>query len=295
MQALYGYCGTSKQGHHQSVRREFEWQQKEELIVGLIMQLREVHPAMGLRTMYELSKPEGVGRDAFIAVGLYYGFRVKAFRNKAKTTFSSPYSRYSNLLVDKTLDNINQLWSSDLTYFKVGEDHFYITFIMDVYSRLITGYTVSDNMRAENNVTALKMALKARNVRNYEHKLIHHSDRGGQYISDDYTNLLKGYKILISMCNEVYENAHIERVNGTIKNQYLIHWKITSFSQLKTELKRAVQTYNCQRPHSSLKGMTPVAFEQYIKELKETERPKLNIWTTSETKNHNPNQCIIQF
>ena len=150
-------------------------------------------------------------------------------------------------------------------------------------------------MRAENNVAALKMALNKRGLRNYDHKLIHHSDRGGQYISDDYTDLLKAYKIRISMCNVVYENAHIERVNGTIKNQYLIHWNITSFEQLGTAVKRAVEAYNNQRPHSALAGATPIAFEHEIKERKDSERPKLKIWTASESKNHNPDQCIIQF
>ena len=295
MIALYGHCQITKQGHYKSVQREAEWRLKEELVVGLIMQVRDVHPAMGLRTIYELCQPESVGRDAFISIGLYYGFRAKVFRNKARTTFSSPYSRYRNLLINKVLNNINQLWTSDLTYFKVGEQDFYIVFVMDVYSRLIVGYSVADNMRAENNVNALKMALKTRGIKNYSHKLIHHSDRGGQYISDDYTELLKDYKIQISMCNTVYENAHIERVNGTIKNQYLAHWNITTTQQLQTEVKRAVETYNYKRPHSAHGGLTPDAFEQEIKERTDTERSKLNIWTDSGSANHNPNQCLIQF
>lgn len=295
MKALYGYCQISKQGHYKCLQREIHWQNQEELVVGLIMQVREIHPAIGIRTIYELCQPKGIGRDAFISIGIYYGFRVKVFRNKAKTTFSSPYSRYQNLLVDKELDNINQLWTSDLTYFKVDDKDFYIVFIMDVYSRLVVGYSVANNMRAENNVAALKMALNMRGLLSYDYKLIHHSDRGGQYISDDYTDLLKSYKIRISMCNIVYENAHIERVNGTIKNQYLIHWNITSFDQLRTAVKRAVETYNNQRPHSALAGVTPIAFEQKIKEHKDSERPKLKIWTASESKNHNPDQCIIQF
>lgn len=295
MNALYGHCQISKQGHYKVLRREIYWQNQEELVVGLIMQVREIHPAMGIRTIYELCQPEGIGRDAFISIGIYYGFRVKVFRNNARTTFSSPYSRYQNLLVDKELDNINQLWTSDLTYFKVDNKDCYIVLIMDVYSRLIVGYSVANNMRAENNVTALKMALNSRGLHNYEYRLIHHSDRGGQYISDDYTDLLKNYKILISMCNVVYENAHIERVNGTIKNQYLIHRNITSFQQLKTEVKKAVETYNNHRPHSALNRMTPDAFEQNTKELKHSDRSKLSIWTASESKNHNPDQCIIQF
>ncbi len=295
MSALYAHCHISKQGHYKSLQREAQWLRQEELVVGLIMQAREIHPAMGIRAIYDLCRPEGIGRDAFTGIGIGYGFRVKAFRNKTRTTFSSPYSRYQNLLADKQLDNINQLWASDLTYFKVNDKDFYIVFIMDVYSRFIVGYSVADNMRAENNVAALQMALGMRGLTSYGHRLIHHSDRGGQYISDNYTGLLKDYEIRISMCNVVYENAHIERVNGTIKNQYLIHRNIASFRQLQAEVDRAVATYNSHRPHSALDGATPIAFEQEIKELKDSERTKLNIWTASDSKNHNPDQCIIQF
>ena len=97
------------------------------------------------------------------------------------------------------------------------------------------------------------------------------------------------------MCNEVYENAHIERVNGTIKNMYLEHWNISTFEQLQKQLKRAVDTYNNSKPHSAIGDRTPVAFEQYIKELNDENKPKLPIWTCDLSKKQNPNQCIIQF
>lgn len=295
MNRIYEHCGISKQSHHQAIERQRLWYAKEQVIVGLILQIREIHPAMGLRTIYEFYKPASIGRDAFISIGLKYGFRTKVFKNKAKTTFSSPYSRYHNLLVDKKLNNINQLWTSDITYFDVLGKFFYIVFIMDVYSRKIIGYSVADNMRALNNIDALKHAFKTRQTSDFKYRLIHHSDRGGQYVSDDYVALLTNAKIQISMCNEVYENAHIERVNGTIKNQYLIHRNITNFNELAKELKRAVYTYNDERPHSALGNMTPSAFEQHIKELDESNRLFLPIWTCDLSKNLNPNQCIIQF
>ena len=97
------------------------------------------------------------------------------------------------------------------------------------------------------------------------------------------------------MCNEVYENAHIERVNGTIKNQYLIHRNITNFEQLKTELKRTIKTYNRDKPHKSLKGISPVDFEQQIKQIPNEKRLKLPIWTCDYSKINDPNQCILQF
>lgn len=295
MNSIYQYCNISKQAHHQALQREQLWLSKEELIVGLILQIREIHPAMGLRTIYDFYQPESVGRDAFISIGLKYGFRTKVFKNQTKTTFSSPYSRYQNLLINIHLNGINQLWTSDITYFKVGDIFYYIVFIMDVYSRLIVGYAVDDNMKATLNVVALELAFKNRKTTNFKGQLIHHSDRGGQYVSNVYTQMLHDANIKISMCNQVYENAHIERVNGTIKNQYLIYRNITTFEQLQKELKRSVDIYNKQRPHSALKNITPSTFEQHIKELDESKRPKMTIWTDNSLKFADPNQCILQF
>jgi len=295
MNRIYSHCGISKQAHHQSLQRQRSYQQKERVIVGLMLDIREIHPAMGLRTMYELYQPESVGRDAIISIGLKYGFRTKLFRNKTRTTFSSPYSRYRNLLTNKTLYGTDQLWTSDITYFDLNGQFYYIVLIMDVYSRRIIGHSVADNMRATNNIQALQMAFRTRKITNFRHGLIHHSDRGGQYVSDDYVGLLEGANIRISMCDQVYENAHIERVNGTIKNQYLIHRKTTNFGELVKELDRTVRTYNSLKPHSSLGRRTPCAFEQHIKELDASERPHLTIWTCDQLNYSNPNQCFIQF
>ena len=90
-----------------------------------------MHPGMGLRSIYELNKPrEVVGRDAFISIGLAYGFRLITHKNPTRTTFSSPYRRYKNLLVDKKLDDVNQLWTSDITYYNIGDQFYYIVLIM---------------------------------------------------------------------------------------------------------------------------------------------------------------------
>lgn len=146
MKALYAHCQISKQGHYQMLARQLAWQEKEALLLRLMLQIREIHPAMRLRTMYEFYQPERIGRDAFISIGLHYGLRVKAFCNETRTTFASPYSRYANLLKDVVVDHINQVWTSDITYFRIGEAFAYIVFILDVYSRLIVGYSVNEHM-----------------------------------------------------------------------------------------------------------------------------------------------------
>lgn len=282
MRNIYSYCGIRKQSHYAAVQKQVDILSKESLYIGFIEEVRIMHPGMGLRTMYERYEPEQIGRDAFINMGLRHGYRLNPSHRTVRTTFSVKSNRYKNLLIDKEFTDVNQIWTSDITYYKIGEDTYYIVLIMDVYSRRIVGYSVGDNMRAEQNINALQMALDLRKIENYKYKLIHHSDKGGQYISNDYTDLMGENGILISMCNIVYENAHIERVNGTIKNQYLHRWDITSFMQLQKKLENAVWAYNYDRPHKAhdkFGKLSPVEFEELLKEIKVEDRQKLIIYT----------------
>lgn len=275
-------------------KREEQAKLKIALYLNLIYEIRLTHPSMGLRTIYEKEQPEGIGRDAFIALGLMHGFVLEPIQSGPKTTIAHPSALYPNLLGSRKFNGLNQLWSSDITYYRVGEKWCYLTFIMDVYSRRIVGYNASDNMRAYNNVQALKMALDLRSISDYDKKLIHHSDRGSQYISDAYTGLLNDRKILISMCQNVLENAHIERVNGIIKNKYLKHWPINNLHQLRKYLKKAVDAYNYEKPHRGIEGKSPVDFENYINETQQNLRPVMKIFTYHQKIDEtDPNQLVL--
>ena len=262
-----------------------EEQQKSVLYIGMMVQTREIHPGMGLRTMYDMLQPEGIGRDGFVALGLAEGFRLKNVEKQTRTTYSIKSNRYWNLLGDVEFTGINQVWSSDITYFFCLGKFFYIVFIMDIYSRRIVGYSIADNMRAENNITALQMALKLRGINDYNKALIHHSDKGTQYASDDYTTLLEAYGIQISMCNEVYENTHIERVNDTIKNQYLKRMEINNTKEMEKKLAEVIASYNETRPHQSLQKMSPVEYERQLAGVSKENRRKMKIYTVKLNKN----------
>ena len=279
MNEVIAMFGISRHAHYQALQRHLQEQQKAELYVRSMQQVREIHPGMGLRTMYEMLQPDGIGRDAFVALGLQEGFRLKSVEKQTRTTYSTKSNLYGNLLGDAAFDGINQLWSSDITYLYCLDQFFYIVLIMDVYSRRLIGYNIADNMRAENNLAALQMALKLRGVENYHQSLIHHSDKGTQYASDAYTEALDRYEIRISMCNEVYENTHIERVNDTIKNQYLYRKEMTNKRQLEIQLYETIKAYNETTPHQSLNKMSPVQYENYLLKLPGEKRSKLKIYT----------------
>jgi putative transposase len=273
---LYLIAGVSKQGHHQAVIKLAEEVAKEPALLGLMHEVRLMHPGMGLRTMYEQFQPEGVGRDTFVALGIREGYRLRAFESPQVTTRSIKNRRFPNLLAGRKFTDVNQLWSSDIFYFAMGGRHYYGILIMDVYSRRIVGWNMSDNMRAENNIRALQRAFALRGVGHYGGKLVHHSDRGSQYVSDDYTESLTDRGLLVSMCKEVLENAHIERANGTIKNDYLRRWPANTERQLFDNMEKAVNNYN-NRKHQSL-GMTPIEFENHIKELTIEKRTEMEIF-----------------
>lgn len=281
MTDLYTLNAISKQAHAQALAYDRRQAGKIPFYLGLIEELRELHPSIGLRNIYETYQPDGIGRDAFIEMGKQYGYMLEERSNPIRTTYSVKCHRYKNLLADKEFTDVNQLWSSDITYYSLAEQFFYLVFIMDVYSRKIIGYHVADNMRAENNILALRMALTHRGIDDYRNQLIHHSDKGSQYASDAYTELLSNHNISISMCLNVYENAHIERINGTIKNGYLKHYNIKTFKELTEGVKKAVDVYNENRKHQSLPNrMTPNQFETSLVTEPSSPRPSLSIYTT---------------
>jgi hypothetical protein len=297
MNDIYLLCSISKQAHFKNIKRLRQQALKEPIYLNLMYTTREIHPGMSLRKVYEKHEPEGIGRDAFIELGMNHGYRLEPFRAAHKTTFPIKSSLYGNLTLGLKLTDVNQVWTSDLTYFDLNGKTYYIVLIMDVYSRRIIGYSIADNMRAENTVRALRMALNIRGIKNYEKSLIHHSDRGVQYASNIYTDLLEDFGIRISMCSSVYENIHIERANGTIKNQYLRKWHINNQRELFKKLDLTVWAYNNDRPHDSLDKMTPVEFENYVKELNVDQKPKMRPLSIIKRNSDkiNPNQLVLDL
>jgi transposase InsO family protein len=278
----------------QMVQRLERIEQRIPYYEGMIMQVRDIHPNMGLRTIYEKLQPEGIGRDHFIALAIRLGLCMDPITNRKRTTYVHRGTGYLNLLAGIDFTDVNQVWATDITYFKISDVFYYISLIMDLYSRRILGYFAADNMRAESSVQALKMALDNRGIENYDHTLIHHSDRGSQYVSDLYTDMLTDYEIRVSMCSSVYENTMQERVNRTIKSHYLKYWHIKNLPELNLRLKDAVFAYNYDKPHSALGKMSPVEYESYLQSVPLNERFKLQIHTNDSRNNIvDPNQILL--
>ncbi len=261
MNTLYKSIGISKQSFHQKMDRMNQIVSEQKQLLLLIYQIREDHPTMGCRDMYYKLKPETMGRDAFETFCKEEGLIVERIRNWHRTTDSSGVIRFDNLLQHLTINQLNQVWQSDITYYQVNQTFYYITFIEDAYSRRIVGHYVSKRLHTEQTtLPALEMAIKQRKKSNLV-GLIFHSDGGGQYYDKAFIHLTQKHKINNSMCQYPWDNGKAERLNGVIKNNYLKHREINSFTQLVKEVDRSVQLYNEQKPHIKLKRKTPVEFE----------------------------------
>lgn len=296
MNQLYFVLGITKQAHWKKMKILREQSQLERILVQNMLEVRSIHPKMGAKKMFELLKPDKVGRDAFIIIYTQAGLGITQEKNYRRTTHSIPSLKYSNLTRGLKINDINQVWSSDITYFQIAEKEFlYIVFIIDVYSRKILGYNASTNLRAESNLIALRMALKQRKIKRYT-ALIHHSDKGVQYTSKSYTQLLEKHNIQISMCDIVYENTHIERVNGIIKNEYLVGCSIKNLTECQRALKRSVGLYNTARPHWNLDLQTPESFENRLKTVPVSNRELLSIYSdVKEPETYNLKQGKLFF
>lgn len=283
MKDLYSFCMLSKQAFYKYLHRGSQSSLVRDQVVLQASAIRKVHPGLGCRAIYELLDAPPYGRDKIESILLNNGFRLTHRRNYIKTTIASKHLKYPNLIEGLVVERINQVWQSDLTYFILSKDLvWYIVFIIDIYSRRILGYTASDHMRAQANVACLEMAKRTR-LNFKEEELIHHSDFGSQYGSDEYLKALG--KIRISMSKYAWKNAYAERINGTIKNQYLSYRTIRCFSDLLYHLKRDVESYNNERPHTNLpKRMSPVAFEKYLGTIPKEDHPTFTIYKEIEPK-----------
>ena len=219
-------------------------------------------PRIGTRKLYSLLKPkfekQGIklGRDGLFKYLREHQLLVKPAKCYTKTTNSKHWmKKYPNLFESLDVEHAEQVFVSDITYIETEEGVHYLSLVTDAYSRKIMGYELSDNMRSETVVKALRQATRQRQT---QRKLIHHSDRGSQYCSAIYQQELKKHNIQPSMTDgyDCYQNALAERVNGILKQEFLLY-KCRNLNELKCLVKESVSIYNHLRPHLSLNMRTP--------------------------------------
>jgi putative transposase len=259
---FYKAIGVTKQGIHHHLNSQLEQQSLFENLHKITVQIRQDHPTLSCRAMFYKIQPEGIGRDKFEYYCIEWGLVQQRPINRIRTTYSTGVIRFNNWYKDLVLTDIDQAYVSDITYFEVGDRFYYITFIMDAFSRYILGYKASKRLTTEQTtLAALNMALRYKALK-IPKGIVFHSDGGGQYYDKEFLEITGKHHFVNSMREFAYENGKAERINGIIKNNYLRHRQIRNFEELEKELDRAVSLYNNERPHKNLNYKTPKEIEK---------------------------------
>lgn len=242
--------------HQKTTRKDFI---DEQLIISAVRQIRRSQPRVGTRKLQKMLQASGfqIGRDKLFDILRKYKMLVKPKRNRRKTTNSRHrFRKYNNLIKEREVSRPNEVVVADITYLDTLDGFCYLVLITDLYSRKIVGWDLSRSLAVEGAQRALRRAL--RSVPNPE-TLIHHSDRGIQFCSHGYVDLLENHNADISMTEEdhVYENAVAERVNGILKTEFLLGEKLQSFEIAKELVAESIKIYNEERLHLSLNYQTP--------------------------------------
>jgi putative transposase len=263
---------------------ERDWQRKAsrdagEEAMALVQNVRRQMPRIGTRKLYYLlheqfeARQLKVGRDKLFRLLRHKGLLVARRRRYTRTTDSRHWMhKYENRVKDVTLERPEQVFVSDITYISTERGYNYLSLVTDACSKKIMGHALRKDLSPKGCLQALEMALENRTT---DGPLIHHSDRGLQYCSKDYIDLLRTHEVMISMTEngDPYENAIAERVNGILKEEFYLSETFASHDEAARQIDQSIQIYNTRRPHLTCNMMTPeVAHQAKTLNLKSWER-----------------------
>jgi transposase InsO family protein len=259
--------GIDRQVYYRRIKRTSSRQFLASEVIGLVLKIRQTMPRIGAKKLYYLLKTQlnelKIGRDKFIDILRANHLLIIPKRSYHITTNSHHrFRKHQNQILDLQICRPEQVWVSDITYIGKRDNPCYLSLITDAYSKRIMGFNVADNMNTQSTLTALKNAIKQR--RDKGRTLIHHSDRGLQYCSDQYQKLLHKNNIKCSMTqnSDPYENAVAERINGILKQEFNIDKFNQQLTVMKVLVKNAIDIYNNKRPHYSNYMLTPSQMHQ---------------------------------
>lgn len=271
---LCGLFGLSRQAYYDYNKRRAKNYLETDQVLKLIKAVRSVHPRMGCRKIYDMIKSEldigciKIGRDKMFDLMSENELLIRKRRRTVRTTNSyHSFRRYKNLIKEFVPYQANQLWVSDITYVRDGEEFMYLFLITDAYSKKVVGYELGKTLETKHAIASLEQALKSAGQ---TEGIIHHSDRGIQYCSNNYVKLLQDYGMKISMTenSDPRENSIAERINGILKQEYIEPLKKTSCLGLGEIVNAAIYRYNQLRPHLSCDMKTPAEAHNMKGELK---------------------------
>ena len=253
---------VSRAGYYKWLKRRVsERSQRALLLLSLIMQIfEEKNEIYGSPRVHEQLKAAGikVNKKTVAKIMRENGMVARAKRRFKKTTDSNHHLPIAPNLLNREFDakEPDEVWVSDITYLKTAKGWSYLAVFIDLYSRMVVGWSLSDSMPTELILGAFEMGLAHRGR---APKLVH-SDRGSQYASDDFRDLLKKHKCVQSMSRkgDCWDNAVAESFFGVLKSEHIYHYSFETQDQLELSLFEYIAIfYNRRRLHSSLGYITP--------------------------------------
>lgn len=263
--------GYSKQAFFKSRRNKQYKFCFEDIVKNKVLVIRQQMPRLGVRKLFYMIKTElikegiPIGRDKLFSLLRRENLLVRPKKKYVKTTCSKHWMhKYPDLVNPLKVSRPEQVWVADITYLSIGNDFCYLHLLTDAYSKKIMGYKVSEDLSSRHSIEALKQAL---NNRLYDGQLTHHSDRGLQYCSAGYVQLLTKHNVQISMTQtgSPYDNAIAERVNGILKDEFGLDDTFNDLQDAVVQTIEAIKLYNETRPHMSCSLLTPVKMHQQSK------------------------------
>lgn len=260
----------SRQNYYKARKTRQRRQVDEQFVLEQVRKIRKDHPRMGCRKLYwklkQLFEEEKiiVGRDRLFEILRKNEMLVERLpRSVCTTTSYHNLPIFTNLIKGKDNCSVNEVWLSDITYIRTDAGFLYLSLIQDKRSRKIVGYHCGDSLETEGCLKALEMALKGMPKGVYP---IHHSDRGSQYCSHLYVDMLRDFHLKISMTEKEHcaENAQAERLNGILKQEYGLRYTFRTKKQAREAVIQAVNMYNNYRPHISLNYEVPTKFYEKV-------------------------------
>lgn len=254
----------SRQAHYQQLKHEKEVAEVQKKLRKKCEEIRASHAKMSGRKLYvkmgDWLTENGIkiGRDALYKALENFGLQLRRKKGRKRTTNSDhPFRKYPDLAKHFEPTGVEQLQVSDLTYIRLEIGFCYLSLITDAWSKYIAGWKVAGSMEACHTLDALHMSLNNKKLK--ERKTIHHSDRGVQYCSYAYTDLLKenDFQISMTQSSEPTDNAIAERINGILKDEYGLDRTFKSVEEVEKRVREVVRLYNEERPHLSLGMLTP--------------------------------------
>lgn len=257
--------GIHRQVYYKRINAEKAKVNLAEKVIYLVNEIRIKMPRIGTRKLYHLLKTElvklKVGRDKLFDILRANHLLIKPKRQYHVTTNSHHrLKKHKNLIKNMEINRPEQVFVSDITYLGNRANPIYLALVTDAYSKKIMGFDVSDSLNAKGAINALNRAIKNRKyVQGQSQTLVHHSDRGLQYCSNEYQEILDKHHIECSMTEKYdpYQNAIAERINGILKQEFIGELKINDLEMMKEFIANSIDIYNTYRPHFSNYYLTP--------------------------------------